>query len=108
MSETPITLNADNFKSEVLESDIPVLVDMWAPWCGPCKLIAPVVEQLAEENTGKIKVAKMNVDDNQATAQQYGIQSIPTLLLFKNGEAVDRIIGIQFKPKIQSMIDSHL
>ena len=92
-----IILTSDNFESEVIASEIPVLVDFWAPWCGPCKMLGPVISQIAEENEGKIKVGKVNVDDEEELAMQYGIQSIPTVLLFKNGEVVEQSLG--FKPK---------
>ena len=92
-----IVLTIDNFKTEVLESDIPVLVDFWAPWCGPCKMLGPVIEQLAEEYEGKIKVGKVNVDDEAELAMEYGIESIPSVLYFKGGEVVTQSLG--FKPK---------
>ena len=92
-----IVLTIDNFKTEVLESDIPVLVDFWAPWCGPCKMLGPVIFQIAEANEGKVKVGKVNVDEEDELAAQYGIQSIPTVLLFKGGEVVEQSLG--FKPK---------
>ena len=92
-----LVLTSDNFETEVIGSDIPVLVDFWAPWCGPCKMLGPVISQIAEENEGKIKVGKVNVDDEEELAMQYGIQSIPTVLLFKNGEVVEQSLG--FKPK---------
>ena len=88
-----IVLTSDNFETEVIASDIPVLVDFWAPWCGPCKMLGPVISQIAEENEGKIKVGKVNVDDEEELAMQYGIQSIPTVLLFKGGVAVARTVG---------------
>ena len=86
-----ITLTKENFKNEVLNSDIPVLVDFWATWCGPCKMIAPIVEEIAEENEGKIKVGKVNVDDESDLAAEFRISSIPTLLVFKNGQIVHRL-----------------
>jgi len=92
-----LVLTADNFKTEVLESEIPVLVDFWASWCGPCKMLGPVISQIAEEYEGKVKVGKVNVDDEEELAMEYGIQSIPTVLLFKGGEVVEQSLG--FKPK---------
>lgn len=92
-----IILTSDNFKTEVLESEIPVLVDFWASWCGPCKMLGPVIAELAEEYAGKVKVGKVNVDEEEELAMEYGIQSIPTVLLFKGGEVVEQSLG--FKPK---------
>ena len=92
-----IILTSDNFETEVIGSEIPVLVDFWAPWCGPCKMLGPVISQIAEENEGKVKVGKVNVDEEDELAAQYGIQSIPTVLLFKGGEVVEQSLG--FKPK---------
>jgi thioredoxin 1 len=94
-----ITLTDANFDEEVLKSDIPVLVDFWATWCGPCKMIAPVVEEIAKENEGKIKVGKVNVDEEQRLAIRFGISSIPTLLVFKNGELANKAVG--YMPKVQ-------
>lgn len=99
--------NDQNFQSEVLTSDIPVLVDFWAPWCAPCKIVGPIVEDLAREYDGKFKVGKMNVDENE-TAQQFGIMSIPTLLLFKNGKPVESIVGAQSKEAIKQKMESVL
>ncbi len=98
-------VSADNFEKEVLQSEIPVLVDFWAPWCGPCKIIGPVVENLAAENEGVISVAKINVDENQNLAIQYGIRGIPTLTFFKNGSEVKRIVGVQGKSQLQEAIN---
>jgi thioredoxin 1 len=96
------------FEQEVLKSQLPVLVDFWAVWCAPCRMVAPIVEQLAAEKEEKLKVAKMDVDNNPDTAMKYGIRSIPTLLLFKGGEIVDQIIGAVPKSIMASKIDKHL
>lgn len=93
------------FKTEVLESKIPVLVDFWAPWCGPCKIIGPVVEELAKEYEGKVKVVKLNVDDNPEMAGQFNVMSIPTLMIFKGGEPVKTIIGAQAKESIKKAME---
>lgn len=102
----PLTITDDNFENEVIKSDIPVLIDFWAVWCGPCKIIAPVVEQLAEEYNGKLKVGKLDVDNNQDSSIKYGVRSIPTLLLFKNGEVKDTIIGAVGKQQIVQKINA--
>jgi thioredoxin 1 len=100
----PVVINDLNFKQEVLDSTVPVLVDFWAPWCAPCHMIAPTIEEFAAEFHGKIKIAKMNTDENQ-TPTQYGIRSIPTLLLYRDGKVVDQIIGSVSKSFIREKLN---
>ncbi|SKA71035.1 thioredoxin [Desulfobaculum bizertense] len=97
-----------SFETEVLRSDLPVLIDFWAPWCGPCRAMGPVVDELAEEFSGQLKVLKMNVDENQATPSKYGIRAIPTLILFKDGEVLEQVTGAVSKSSIKEMITSKL
>ncbi len=92
-----------NFQSDVLQSDTPIVVDFWAPWCGPCRMIGPLLDELADEFGGKVKVAKVNVDENPTTASNYNIRSIPALLVFKNGELVDQMVGAAPKPRLRAM-----
>ncbi len=99
-----INLTTDQFEQEVLTSDIPVLVDFWATWCGPCRMLAPVVEEIAEEYDGKVKVCKVNVDEEEDLAIRFGVSSIPTLLVFKNGELVDTSVGFATKEQIEAML----
>jgi len=100
-----VEVNGNNFQQEVLKSSVPVLVDFWAPWCMPCRMLAPTVEKLAEENEGKLKVCKLNTDENQNIAAQYGIQGIPTLIVFKEGKEVGRTVGVMSKEKLQEKLD---
>jgi len=102
-----ITLTDENFNAEILESDLPCLVDFWAPWCGPCRMVGPIVEEIAKEYQGKIKVGKLNVDKAPKTSSQYGVMSIPTLSIFKNGERVDTVVGAIPKEEIVSKISPH-
>lgn len=108
MSSTTISVADSDFQAEVLDADRPVLVDFWAPWCGPCRIVGPILEELAEERSGEIVVAKVNTDINQATAARLGIQGIPTMILFKNGQEVDRVVGAVPKAALDQWIDSTL
>ena len=108
MTGTTITIGQENWESEVEQSDLPVLVDFWAEWCGPCKAIIPTLEQLADEYAGKLKVAKVNVDQNQELAQKFGVRSIPFLLIVKNGDVVENMVGALSKPEFVNKITPHL
>lgn len=103
-----IKTNDSNFKQEVLSSDLPVLVDFWAEWCGPCQMVAPIVEAIAKKYKGKLKVCKVNVDEAPSTSSEYGIMSIPTLAIFKKGKVVDKVVGAVPESELASKIDSHI
>jgi len=103
-----VTFSDSNFQQDVLQSDKPVLVDFWAPWCGPCKIVGPIVEDLAKEYDGKVKIGKLNVDDNPQVSGSYGVMSIPTLMIFKGGQPVKSIVGAQGRDTIKQAIESVL
>ena len=107
-SENIKELTDDNFEAEVLKSDVPTLVDFWAVWCGPCKQIAPMVDALANDYKGRLKVAKLDVDHNQIVAQQYSVKSIPTLLIFKGGKVVGQLVGAVPRTKLEAEIQKHI
>jgi thioredoxin 1 len=104
----PVELNETNFEQEVLKANTPVLVDFWAVWCGPCKMIAPIVDELSVEYEGKLKIGKVDVDNHQQIAMQYGIRSIPTLLVFKGGKVVEQIVGAAPKKSLVEKLSKHL
>jgi thioredoxin 1 len=108
MSQKIHNVSDETFETEVLQSNVPVLVDYWAPWCGPCKMIAPILIEIAEEYGDRLKVAKLNIDDNQATPPKYGIRGIPTLMLFKNGNIEATKVGQLSKAQLTAFIDSHI
>lgn len=103
-----LDLTKDNFDKEVLQSDKPVLVDFWAAWCGPCRMVAPIIEQVAEEFQGKVKVAKINVDEQSELAQQYRIMSIPTLIVFKDGKIAESVVGAKSKNDLSNMLNKYI
>jgi thioredoxin 1 len=100
-----VTLTQENFPQQVLQSQTPVLVDFWAEWCGPCKMIAPLLNELADEYEGKVKIGKVNIDEQQTIATEYGIRAIPTLLLFSNGQVADQIVGARSKRDLKNSLD---
>ncbi len=107
MSATTSVTDA-SFKVDVLDSDVPVLVDFWAPWCGPCRMVAPVVDEIADQFIGQVKVVKLNTDENPNTASQYGIRSIPTLMIFKGGQRVDMVVGAVPKTTLANTLEKYL
>ena len=100
-----VSLNQNNFKTEVLDSPVPVLVDFWAEWCGPCKMIAPLLDELAGEYESRLRIGKINIDEDQNLATEYGIRAIPTLLIFKNGQVAEQIVGMRSKRDLKSSLD---
>jgi thioredoxin 1 len=100
-----ITLTKDNFEQQVLKAPTPVLVDFWAEWCGPCKMIGPILDELAEEYSGRVNIGKINIDDQQSLAAEYGVRAIPTLLLFQNGEVAEQIVGLRSKRDLKASMD---
>ena len=100
-----LTVTKDNFEQEVLSAELPVLVDFWASWCGPCRMFSPIVDEFAEENEGKVKVGKINVDEEQELAARYGVMSIPTAMLFKGGEAAATLVGVQPKEALEELLN---
>ena len=108
MSEKITNLTTDTFKSAVTTATTPVLVDFWAPWCGPCKAIAPILEELATELAGKLAIAKVNIDENDAVAVEYGVRAIPTMILFKDGKVADTIVGMMSKAALKTKLAAHV
>ena len=108
MGKNTINVSDQTFKAEVLESEVPVLVDFWAEWCGPCKMIAPMIDEFAAENAGKIKVCKLDVEQGPQTASEYGVMNIPTIMFFKGGEVKDKVIGVVSKGDLTARISEHI
>ena len=108
MYSEPIHVSDETFEKSVLQSPVPVIVDFWAPWCGPCRMVAPIVDELSNEYDGKVAFFKINVDDNPKTASQYGVMSIPTLIVFKNGQPVSNIVGFRPKAELKKNLDTAL
>ena len=107
-NENVMVISKDNFEEEVLKSDKAVLVDFWAPWCGPCRAVGPIVDELAGEYAGKAKISKLNVDDEGEIAAKFRVMSIPTIMIFKDGEVVEKVIGAKSKSELTSLIDKHI
>ncbi|AEV69623.1 thioredoxin [Acetivibrio clariflavus] len=107
-SEKVVIINKNNFEEEVLKSDKAVLVDFWAPWCGPCRAVGPIVDELADEYEGRAKISKLNVDDEGELAAKFRVMSIPTIMIFKNGEVVEKVIGARSKSELISLLDKHI
>lgn len=108
MSTNTLTITNDNFEAEVLNSDKPVLVDFWAEWCGPCQMVSPIIDELADDYVGKAKVCKINVDEQADLAMKYQVMSIPTVMIFKNGEVVDKVVGARSKADFSDILSKHL
>ena len=107
-NEHVLNLSSSNFSAEVLQSPVPVLVDFWAEWCGPCRMVAPIIDALAEDYDGKVKIAKLNVDENPDISRRFNIRSIPTLLLFKDGELKETAVGLRPKPQLEQLLDQYI
>ncbi len=107
-NQNVLTVTADNFETEVIKSDQPVLVDFWAEWCGPCRMVGPVIDELAGQYNGKVKVGKLNVDDQGELASRFRVMSIPTIMLFKNGEVVEKVVGARSKEDFEKMLNKHI
>jgi thioredoxin 1 len=107
-NQDPIPVDDDSFETEIVENDGLSMVDFWAEWCGPCRIVEPVVEELAEEYSGRVKVAKVNVDESQETARRFNVRSIPSILFFRDGELVDTVVGAQPKKELEKRIEEHL
>ncbi len=108
MSGKPVDVNDKQFQEEVVKAEVPVLVDFWASWCGPCRMVAPVLEEMAQDYQDRLKVVKVNVDENPDTASHYSVMSIPTMILFKNGEAVETLVGVRKKDELSEIVEKNL